>query len=268
MELVEGLEAAHEKEIIHRDLKPANIKITPERKPKILDFGLATAYRRKELAANLSESPTVTKATATGVILGTVPYMSPEQAKGKSVDKRADIWAFGCVLFESLTGRSAFLGETVSDTFARILEREPGWEALPDDTPPLVRLLLHQCLQKDARERLHDIADARIGIKEASTDSFRNLFSRDSVSGVPSRRGWTPWVVASCSAVLIIVALWAPWRARPTEGTVSRFATTLPTGQTMRDVVSSDRPWPYHPTAASSSMWRGKGTRRGFTGAR
>ena len=189
------------------------------------------------MTSELSESPTITRdATATGVILGTAAYMSPEQARGKALDKRTDIWAFGCCLYETLTGRAAFLGETVSDTLVRILEREPGWEALPDDTPPFVRLLLHRCLQKDARERLHDIADARIDIKEASSDAFGNLFSRVSVSEVPSTGGWAPWVVASLLAVLTMVALLAPWRTGPRERTVSRFASTLPTGQTMRDV--------------------------------
>ncbi len=139
------LEAAHAKGIVHRDLKPENIKITPDGTPKVLDFGLAKAVTGERAAQDLSQSPTLTRdGTESGVLLGTAPYMSPEQARGKPVDKRTDIWAFGCCLFESLTGKTAFLGETVSDTIARIIEREPDWEALPVTTPPLLRSLLRR----------------------------------------------------------------------------------------------------------------------------
>ncbi len=169
-QVAEGLETAHEKGVVHRDLKPGNIMITPEGKVKILDFGLAKAYVGETTGVDIANSPTITaQMTAPGVILGTAAYMSPEQARGRSVDKRADIWAFGCILYECLTGERAFRGETVSDTLAQILKGEPDWSVLPQDTPVNVQNVLQRCLQKDPRERLHDIADARIELGEMAT---------------------------------------------------------------------------------------------------
>src|SRR3982074_224405 len=150
-QIAEGLEGAHEKGIIHRDLKPANVKITPEGKVKVLDFGLAKAILgNEEPEARSSSTTAIGTMTLTGHMLGTPGYMSPEQARGKALDNRTDIWAFGCLLYELLTGKRACAGETVADTIASVLEREPDWHALPAKTPARVRELLRHCLQKDA----------------------------------------------------------------------------------------------------------------------
>jgi serine/threonine-protein kinase len=195
-EIAEGLEAAHEKGIIHRDLKPGNIMITPEGKVKILDFGLAKACGRETTGVDIEKSPTITaQMTEPGVILGTAAYMSPEQARGRAVDRRSDIWAFGCVLYECLTGSRAFNGETVSDTLARILEREPDWSKLPAETPTLIKVLLCRCLQKDPRKRLHDIADARLEIETPA--------AYPSTAAPVPRRLPLLWLAAGAAAMLL-----------------------------------------------------------------
>src|SRR5262245_17371624 len=155
--ICEALEAAHEKGIVHRDLKPANVKITPDAKVKVLDFGLAKALQESQVP-DASNSPTlVSAASMPGVILGTAPYMSPEQAKGRPVDRRTDVFAFGCVLYEMLTAHQAFEGEDVQDILSRVLQREPDWSKLPSRLPPRVEELLRRCLEKDLKNRCRDM---------------------------------------------------------------------------------------------------------------
>ena len=186
-QIAEALEYAHERGIIHRDLKPANVKITPEGTVKVLDFGLAKALEGTVPASGvgairespLQDSPTLTAAaTQAGVILGTAAYMSPEQARGKTVDRRADIWSFGRVLYEMLGGRQPFEGDTVTDVLAAVVRAEPDWEALPAATPPRLRELIRRCLIKDPKQRLRDVGEARIAIEET--------MSGDVGAGLPS----------------------------------------------------------------------------------
>ena len=171
-QIADALEAAHEHGVIHRDLKPANIKVRPDGTVKVLDFGLAKALGGDPLTSpgTLTNSPTITSpagVTGVGMLLGTAAYMAPEQARGKPVDKRADIWAFGCVLFEMVTSRRAFPGDDVSQTLARVIEREPDWDALPSGISTAVCLFLQRCLAKDPARRIRDIGDMRLALDGA-----------------------------------------------------------------------------------------------------
>jgi eukaryotic-like serine/threonine-protein kinase len=229
-QIAKALEAAHEKGIIHRDLKPANIKVTPEGAVKVLDFGLAKALEGETVIAAASQSPTLSlAATKAGVILGTAAYMAPEQARGSVVDKRCDIWSFGVVLFEMLTGKQLFAGETVSDTLAAVLRSEIDWNALPAKTPPIIRSLLHRCLIKERKQRLQAIGEARIVIDEyhANPSGASAQDTRAANDGLKLRE-MLAWGSAAGLVVALILVLWSPWQTKPSTAEPMRFQINLP----------------------------------------
>jgi serine/threonine-protein kinase len=231
LQIAKAFEAAHDAGVVHRDLKPANVKLTPGGKIKVLDFGLAKAFLPDPsgAAANPAMSPTLTSAgSVAGIVLGTASYMSPEQAKGKQVDRRADIWAFGVVLFEMLTGRKLFEGETISETLAAVIMKDVDWGALPADTPRAIRRLLERCLQREPDSRLRDIGEARIAIEEV----LRAPVKEEPAAAGPAaarRPAWLsilPWGVA-VAAIALLGWVWMSGNDNPGHSPVMRFTMAI-----------------------------------------
>jgi eukaryotic-like serine/threonine-protein kinase len=237
-QIAEALEYAHEHGIIHRDLKPANIKITSDGQVKILDFGLAKAFSPETSSGLVSTSPTLSLgATQAGVLLGTAAYMSPEQAKGKAVDRRTDIWAFGLVVSEMLTGRRVFAGETAAETLAQVMLQEPRLDQLPPPTPPRLRALLQRCLTREPRSRLQSMGDARIEIEQIPHDS---AVTDVSPSAPPATPRWRERALAAATLVLLVATAFLavrPWRAPMSAAPIVRFDVPAPDGVTMRNVL-------------------------------
>jgi eukaryotic-like serine/threonine-protein kinase len=246
-QIAEALEAAHEQGIIHRDLKPANIKVRDDGTVKVLDFGLAKLAEPSAAAGTtsspLSLSPTITSPalmTGVGVLLGTAAYMSPEQARGKAVDRRADIWAFGAVLYEMLTGKRAFDGEDVTDTLAAVVRSEPKWDLLPDAVSPSVRVYLRRCLHKDSKQRVGDIRDVRLALEGAFESSAVIPTAGVTVASVhPTwRRYLAPFLASLVTALVVSLAAWILWPAAEAR-LVSRFDIALPEGVQFRNTGRS-----------------------------
>ncbi|MGA9883397.1 MAG: protein kinase [Candidatus Acidiferrales bacterium] len=242
-QMCEALEYAHEHGIVHRDLKPANVKVTTDDAVKLLDFGLAKAYQGDASSIDIADSPTISRmATQAGVLLGTAAYMSPEQAKAKPVDRRADIWAFGCVLYEMLTGKMTFHGDTVTDTLASVIKEEPDWSQLPAATPMRVRVLLQRCLQKDPKQRLQAIGDARISLDEVLSGAPDAALAGKPQAAAPRWRRALPWAIAggACLLAALIFVLVRPKPRTPAAPVRFQIAAPANTGLAPFAALSPD----------------------------
>jgi eukaryotic-like serine/threonine-protein kinase len=219
-QMAEALEAAHDHGVVHRDLKPANVKVRTDGTVKVLDFGLAKPLEPPSNAGEPTQSISVLSPSPTraGVMLGTPAYMSPEQARGRPVDRRTDIWAFGCVLYEMLTGGRPFRGETLTDTIAAVITSEPDWAALPQATPERIRSLIARCLRKDPAERLRDIADARFQIEEAANDPG-GVTAR--ATARPAGLTWAPWIAAGLFLGTTLFLATRPSPGSPSRGSIA-----------------------------------------------
>jgi TolB-like protein/Flp pilus assembly protein TadD len=222
-QIATALEVAHQRGIVHRDLKPANIKITPDGTAKVLDFGLAKLAERDGSRRGGPDSASITALSEPGTVIGTAAYMSPEQARGEEVDPRGDIWAFGCVLFEMLTGKRAFAGRGITDTLAHVLTSTPDWSHLPHDLPAAVRQLLRRCLEKDREQRLPDISAAGPALTDAELDTRTRRTTADATSLLP----WIGGLAVAAAAAILFVQ-WAPWAQRPAGGTAAVSVAVLP----------------------------------------
>lgn len=261
-QIAEALEAAHEHGIIHRDLKPANVKVRADGAVKVLDFGLAKALDPTGASdpASVAHSPTLTaRATQLGMILGTAAYMAPEQARGKAVDRRADIWAFGVVLYEMLSGRRAFAGEEISDVLAAVLRQEIDWSALRTDTPPQLRRLLERCLDRDPKQRLRDIGEARVALAEAESSAPKGLRPLTPVPATSNRPRFWITVAAGCLLTGLVVGAFVAARWRDASSVpADRPVRTLilpAAGRTLEDrqAISPDGKWIAY--TAADSLW-------------
>ena len=235
-QIVDAVEAAHEEGIIHRDLKPSNIKVSSDHTVKVLDFGLAKAWDTRQNKAYLSDAPTLTSTSIPGMILGTPAYMSPEQARGEETDRTTDVWAFGCVLYEMLTGSAVFKGPTAAEVLAEVIKTDPDWNRLPAETPAPIRRLLRRCLQKDQKKRLQCIGDARLELADALNPAAEVAPPADRVSSARSSRGLpspSPWLLPS-------------WPARAHSGCRPRYRRCAWMWILRRAPIS--RPWRFHPT--------------------